>query len=194
MNGIFTAFDPITGQVLFGGSAYDPSSMETQQCSILLDVDYRDGWINNGVHRAQPAQPTPHHVFNWVTKQWEDPRTLDDLRAAHWAHIKQARSQAEYAGFTWDGSVFDSDALSQNRITGAVLLAQIALGMGVPFTKDWILADNTVRTLDATEMLQVGLALGMHVAAQFSKGQELREQIALASVEQLQSIAWDSLN
>jgi len=101
-------------------------------------------YIHAGAIIAMPPQPSPHHIFNYATKQWEDPRTLADLKAAQWELIKQARSQAEYAGFTWDGSTFDSDALSQNRITGAVTLAQ----MSPTFVINWILADNTTRTLN----------------------------------------------
>jgi hypothetical protein len=134
-----------------------------------------------------PPSPTPHHVFKCTTKQWEDPRTLADLKAAQWAQVKQARSQAEYAGFTWDGSVFDSDAISQQRISGAVTLAQ----MSPDFVIDWTLADNRVRTLVRAEMVAVGIALGMHVQAQFSKAQGLRLQIEAASTpEQVAAVVW----
>ena len=138
-----------------------------------------------------PARPSEHHSFNWQTKQWEDPRTLQDLKDAQWALIKQARSNAEYAGFTWDGSTFDSDATSQNRITGAVALAQTAISFGQPFTIDWVLANNTVRTLDGMAMLQAGLALGAHVSAQFSKGLLLREAIEAATSQvEVEAVVW----
>ena len=112
---------------------------------------------------------------------------MADLKAAQWTAIKQARSAAEYAGFTWDGSTFDSDAISQNRITGAVALAQ----MSSTFSIGWVLADNTVRTLNQSDMLQVGAALGAHVAAVFAKGVLLREQIeAATSQAMVESIVW----
>jgi hypothetical protein len=132
-------------------------------------------------------QPSPYHLFNYTTKQWQDPRTLDDLKAAQWTAIKQARSAAEYSGFTWDGSTFDSDAISQNRITGAVALAQ----MSSTFSIGWVLADNTVRTLNQSDMLAVGAALGAHVAAVFAKGVLLREVIAAAGTPaEIEAIAW----
>jgi len=128
-----------------------------------------------------------HHRF--VDGQWvvSDPRTLQDLKDAQWALIKQARSQAEYAGFTWDGSTFDSDAISQNRITGAVTLAQLSS----TFTIDWTLATNQVRTLNQSEMLQVGAALGAHVQTQFAKGQSLRVQIDAATTQaEVEAVVW----
>jgi len=143
-----------------------------------------DGYIE---YTISTEKPTAYHAFNYNTKQWEDPRTLADLKAAQWAIIKIARSTAEYAGFTWDATVFDSDATSQNRITGAVTLAQ----MSPTFTIDWILADNTARTLSATDMMQVGAALGQHVAAQFSHGAALRVQIEAALTQaEVEAVVW----
>ena len=112
---------------------------------------------------------------------------LGKLKATQWTAIKQARSAAEYAGFTWDGSTFDSDAISQNRITGAVALAQ----MSSTFSIGWVLADNTVRTLNQSDMLAVGAELGAHVAAQFAKGVLLREQIeAATTAEEVAVVVW----
>jgi hypothetical protein len=134
-----------------------------------------------------PYKPNTHCYLDMETKQWEDPRTLADLKAAQWNLIKQARSNAEYAGFAWDRSVFDSDALSQNRITGAVTLAQLSPG----FTIDWTLADNSVRTLNQADMIAVGVALGVHVQTQFAKAQGLRLQIDAASTPgQVAVVVW----
>lgn len=134
-----------------------------------------------------PFRPNANCRFNWQSKTWEDPRTLADLKAQQWTQIKQSRSAAEYAGFTWDGSTFDSDAISQQRITGAVTMAQL----NPAFEIDWTLADNTIRTLSAPDMISVGLALGVHVATVFAKGQALRAQIeAAATREEVESIVW----
>jgi len=154
-----------------------------------LSGDFQDTqfFISDGAPISLPAQPSPHHIFNYTTKQWEDPRTLQDFKDAQWAKTKQARSAAEYAGFTWGGSTFESDAISQNRITGAVTLAQMA----PEFTIDWILADNTVRTLSQADMLGVGAALGAHVAAVFAKGVTLRAQIEAATTpEAVEGVVW----
>jgi hypothetical protein len=136
---------------------------------------------------ALPTQPSSHHYFEYVTKQWVDPRTLQDHKTAKWTELKQARSQTEYSGFTWDGSTFDSDARSQQRITGAVTLAQMDAG----FSIDWTLADNTVRPLNAAQMKEVGTALGAHVATQFAQAQDLRTQLdAAQTAEQVAAVSW----
>jgi len=172
-------------------------SCDISQLSAQFDGDthaYMQGrlddstvYIADGIQVTLPERPGQHWEFNWETKQWEDPRTLQDLKDAQWAMIKQARSQSEYAGFMWDGSKFDSDAISQNRITGAVSLAM----MSPEFTIGWTLFDNTVRTLNQTDMLQVGAALGAHVATQFAKGVILREQINAATTsEEVEAVVW----
>ena len=183
----FTAYSAATGQVMYSGTTDSIAELASDDLLILDGSMFDGGWIDNGTHHQLPPQPTPHHIFNYTTKQWQHPRTLADLKATQWSQVKQARSNAEYAGFTWDGSTFDSDAISQQRITGAVTLAQLSTA----FSIDWVLADNTTRTLNQADMLQVGVALGLHVATQFTHGVGLRAQIDFATTpEQLSAIVW----
>ena len=183
----FTQFDKATGRIINSGTTDNLDGMVSGTTDVLSGEEHYDGYVMNGAHFEYPPQPSPHHAFNYTTKQWEDLRTLDDLKAAQWTAIKKARSAAEYAGFTWDGSTFDSDVLSQNRITGAVSLAQ----MSSAFTIGWILADNTVRTLNQISMLQVGATLGQHVAEVFAKGVLLREAVEAATTQaEVEAVVW----
>lgn len=182
-----------TGEIISSGDC--PESMIPLQGKpdkgIFVDfgeANWETDYLENGKITKKPLPPSKSHIFNYTTKQWEDPRSLQDFKAAQWNQIKEARAKAEYSGFVWDGSTFDSDAVSQNRITGAVTLAAISS----TFTLDWILADNSTRTLNQLEMLQVGAALGNHVAEQFSKGTVLRAFIeAATSREEVEVISWN---
>lgn len=108
-----------------------------------------------------------------------------------WSTIKKFRSIHEFGQFIWDGLAFDSDLTSQSRIQGAAQLAQITLAAGQPFSIDWTLADNTVVTLDANQMISVGLALGNHINACHSKARLLRQQIESATTkEEIEAIVW----
>lgn len=143
----------------------------------------------------QPPAPADDDLRTWSwdegTQRWVPTPTLVALRAKRWAEIKAARDAAEAAGFTWDGSTFDSDLQSQGRIQGAVQLALLAAQAQEPFAIAWTLADNTVRTLDGADAVAVGLALAAHVQAVFGHGRDLRAQIdAAASAEELQLIEW----
>ena len=166
---------------------FNPDSLKYEHSKNPDDV-HSAPWVEViGPEVTSTFPPTANHIFNYVTKQWEDPRTLQELKDAQWTLIKRFRSATEYAGFTWDGSTFDSDAVSQNRITGAVTLAQLSSA----FTIDWTLATNQVRTLNQSEMLQVGAALGVHVQTQFAKGQSLRVQIDAATTQaEVEAVVW----
>lgn len=147
---------------------------------------YTDGSLTD---TGQPITP-PSQGLTWddQTGFWVDARTIDQLKAAKWEEVKLARSNAEYGGFVWDGSPFDSDAASQQRIIGASQLASLNPSV---FEIDWTLADNTVRTLNAAEMNSVGIALGQHVNAQYVHARDLRQQIADATTkEDVQAVVW----
>jgi hypothetical protein len=191
MNEIYTVtvFDKATGRIVSSGTSQAPELFETETQSVLIGVSapVQGAYVEGGVVVQMPTKPSPNHTFNYTSKQWEDPRTLADLKAEKWRNIKANRDAAEHGGFTWDGSVFDSDALSQQRITGAVTLAQ----MSPAFTTVWTLANNSTRTLSAADMFAVGMALGTHVATQFLQGQLLREQIDdAATAQEVEAIHW----
>lgn len=111
--------------------------------------------------------------------------SLEAMRARQWAAIKAERSRLEYGGFTWDGSTFDSDPDARARIMGAVIEAQ---ALGPDFSRTWRLADNSLRQLDAEQMLAVGIALGAHVGRVFDIGNALYQQIQAS--DDPESITW----
>jgi len=159
------------------------------KCSVWNPDYYNiiDDLINKHPAWATNTIVEPYMLFDIDSEQMIDPRTLDEIKTKQWEIIKAARTQAEYSGFTWDGSAFDSDAVSQARLTGAVQLAQLNPAM----TLDWTLKNNTVRTLSAADLTAVGVALGVHVATQFAKGQALRAQIDAATTkEAVEAIVW----
>lgn len=189
---LFNSVGQCTGKVSVDDADYDSTVAPTMQsgcfavedslCGLDCYYDFADERIVEF-----PPRPSPHHRFDLVAKQWIDPRSLGELKAEKWTEIKMARTEAEHGGFTWDGSTFDSDPVSQQRITGAVTLA----AMSPDFLVAWGLADNTTRALSQLGMIQVGVALGQHIAAQFSKGVALRSQInAAATIEELNQITW----
>ena len=55
------------------------------------------------------------------------------------------------------------------------------LTAAAPFSVDWTLADNTVRALNAQNMLDVGRALGAHIITRHAKGRALRARIDAAT-------------
>ena len=123
---------------------------------------YRDGWVE------MPAQPSPHFIFDYEIKQWVDPRTLDEIKAQKWTEIKFERDQLEFSGFEFEGNTYDSDQVSQGRITGAA-------AAGVDQT--WTLADNTTVELTAQQLKELYAALQAHIAGVHERGRIARQLI-----------------
>ena len=116
---------------------------------------------------------------------------LATAKAQQWVILKAARDAALTAGFTWDGSLFDSDAVSISRITGAAVLAMMASTAGQTYSVSWTLANNTVRVLDGTSMMAVGVAVGAYVQSVMDTGQALRTKLdATTTVADALAIAW----
>lgn len=142
-------------------------------------------WYWAGAWKTRAPCPGRYHHWDPLVEQWVI--ALSDAKADRWATIKAARAAAEFGGFSWGGSAFDSDALSQSRVMGAVQLAQLDPG----FTIAWTLADNSVRILNAQDMVAVGVALGQHVAVQHEKARALRAQIEAAqTAAEVAAVTW----
>ena len=144
-------------------------------------------YFSKGAFHAIPEKPAGHYSFDYSKKAWVDPRTLEEHKTAQWALIKAARNEAEFGGLAWDGSIFDSDQVSQARIQGAVLLAT----NNPNFVMDWTLADNTVRSLTTDDLNAISQALGEHVALQHSRARNARALLDQAtSLSEVQSISF----
>lgn len=189
-----TVFDKESGQILRLISTHvGNANLQISENEDWIEGHYSDGlfYIENYTPVQIGNKPSLHHTFNYTTKQWEDPRTLDERKAQAWERIKAAREQEEFGVFAWGGGTFDCDQISQQRIQGAAQLASLAMVAGQPFSIDWTMADNSTMTLGASDMIGVGMAMGAHINACHTKSRLLRNQInAAASAEEIEAITW----
>lgn len=126
-----------------------------------------------------------------VSMSWEDKRVLADVQAEKWAEMKIKRQQVQLGSFEWDGSVFDCDEKSQSLISGTALAAFVASAQGLPYEKEWTLADNTVRLLSATDIISMARAMDAHITAAHETGRVLREAIYSAtSKQEVEAVQW----
>lgn len=113
--------------------------------------------------------------------------SLEVLKNQKWKEIKDQRSSHEFGTFFWNGHAFDADQQSQQRITLAILGAQMDSSLNI----DWRLANNELITLSSAEMIQVGLALGQNTENAFAHANALRTLIESAQTkEELEDIVW----
>lgn len=116
--------------------------------------------------------------------------TLGAAQDRAWSRIKAARDIAEAADFTCDGHVYQGD---RERIMGAVMAAKIASDAGSPFSTDFTLSNNDTVTLDAAQMINVGLTLMATIEAVFAHGRAKRIAIyAAGTVAAAEAITWFS--
>lgn len=174
------------------GDDDDPALIEIGTGHVLIDGSVMPGplaYVEGDVLKNPPEAPGPAYVFDWTSKTWT--ATLQDLKDAKWEEIKTDRSNAEFAPFTWDGSSFDANASAIQHISGAVQMALLAQLASQPFSIDWTLAGNTVRTLSGADMIAVGIAAGTHSGAVYDHARVLRDQIkAAATADAVAAVVW----
>ena len=74
--------------------------------------------------------------------------------------IKARRDAAETRGCQTPLGRMDTDQASQRKVNGSVTMAVIAVQNSAPFSIDWTMADNSIVTHNASEMIAAGLAVG----------------------------------
>ena len=178
-----------SGRITSVGTTCFPELLETPEQGVLTHItaDIGNDYVHQGEIHHKGDRPSNAHIFDYTTKQWVDPRSLEDHKTAQWALIKAARSEAEFGGFTWDGSIFDSDQVSQARIQGAVLLVT----SNPDFVVDWTLADNTIRSLTADDLTAISQALGEHTSLQHTRARNARALLDQATtLSEVQAVSF----
>lgn len=143
-----------------------------------------------------PPRPSEHHAFDYALKQWVDPRTLDDYKAAALQAGAAELARRLYLPITVSGAPFDADQISRDRITH--LRKRLQEGRGLPPEwMGWRDASNAMHWADATDaevlahLTALSEAIENREQALLVTGWTLKAQIeAAATVDQVQAIAW----
>lgn len=182
---IFTIYSKASGRVLF--------CVECDEAAAALHAGDEDDlmpgrydpsefYFNGSTPVAMPPRPSEHHEFNYTTKQWEDPRTLTDLKAAKNQAINMARAAANSSFFMFQGKRIAVDQLSRSDIDaahGSILMLQ-ALPPGWP--GGWKSMDNEIVLIpDVATWAQFYGTMVATGTANFNHSQALKAQLAAAS-------------
>lgn len=148
-------------------SSPTPASGYDDWIKTDIQPNLSDYW-NGDAFVSIGEPPSTHHIFDYHTKQWIDPRSLDEIKAQKWSEIKSQRDRLEFGGFEFGGNIYDSDQVSQGRIMGAA-------AAGVDQT--WTLANNATVELTALQLQQLYAALQSHIASVHERGRIARQLI-----------------
>lgn len=190
-----TVFDKATGQILrvVNCPQQDVLAQFDADTQGFIEGEYPDDafYIVDLAAVPIPPSPSPAHVFSYTARAWLDPRSLRQRQDAQWERIKAAREAFFNAPLSTPFGVFDSDPVSRTRITDAVLMLQTLTSLGQPANIDFTLANDSVVTLDAMQMVTVGLLLGQKVQTAFGISRLRREAIYSATTpEAVEAVTW----
>jgi hypothetical protein len=145
----------------------------------------------NNTWVTKPIQPSHIHTWNKTTKVWEDARTIDEIRNLKWEQIKQWRATAIATNLTTPYGIFQCRDEDRQNIIDSVLLANNLTTLGLPVAIEWTLADNSIVTLDQTQMVTVGLLLGQQVQTAHARARVLRiAKDTATTISEIEALTW----
>lgn len=121
---------------------------------------------------SEVSDEIPDSQAELVGDEWVIP--IDIRRARMWAAVKALRDAKERGWAQTASGAVDCDDRSKLKISGLVQTAQL---LGDAFSVDFTMADNSVSTLDAAAMTDVGLSVAAHVDLVYARARVLREAI-----------------
>ena len=125
----FTAYSKTTGEILYSGTADDPSVLEDAETAIMTDEALGHGWVGqSGEHNAIPEQPSPFHSWDWGSKTWVG-NLQDAITAKKLAVTEKANTLCKLP-IGLNGVLFSADDTARVRLLGTV--ARFNRGAGLP--------------------------------------------------------------
>lgn len=171
----YVVYDVQSGEVVNNVMSSVAYSIDDTSLAVIkvCEDDYRKScnqlhYVNNGVLVQMDSQPSFNHIYDYATHQWVDSRSLDEIKNNMWNDLKAIRDQLEFGGFEFEGNVYDSDQISQGRITLAAMSNMDQI---------WTLADNSTIALSSLQMQQLCTALQTHVTSIHERGRIARQRV-----------------
>lgn len=172
-------------QVFYGGDGCPPNMGIESEKSYPPEAAY----VDQGDLYPIPASPEKGFVFNYQTKTWEDPRTLEDVKYVAYKKIEEWRDSEENKEFVFShaGRSWDAGLITRQRLQPVVNLSQLPDGFF------WTAADNVDVPMNMPSLQLLSQA---HEEALVIKGFEIHAQqramknavAAATTKEQVESI------
>lgn len=113
---------------------------------------------------------------------------LEVVKSTKIVELKRIRDTKELEPVIYDGSSFDFDSKSYERITAAIYALDL---QGASATINWTLSDNTTRKVTAANLRGVIAAAAMRSDALHTQYRILKESVLAAkTAEDVEKITW----
>lgn len=181
--------DDVIHEIVDGPIEYDYQELRRRAypgVADQLDAIWKGGADMEAMRAAVLAVKEQH------LEPTSDP--LDQAKEIRLRIMRQRRDAEEFGTFVWDGSTFDASPESVSRFIGAVMMSQWAQAAGQPFSVSWTLADNSERTMSASDMAAAAQALGAHTFQVHADYKTVKNAIqAATTIEEVQAITWPEI-
>lgn len=154
-----------SGRITSVGTTCHPELLESSEQGVLTNItaDVENDYVHQGSIHHKGERPSNVHIFDYTTKQWMDPRTIDELKAPLLVQVNDARIAYSTAPIEYAGRLVDADLTAQSNINNKLLELAACKALGVDMNPDlmlWRDADNnyvTFSTMDDMERWLQGL-------------------------------------
>jgi hypothetical protein len=133
---------------------------------------------------AEPPVVPQGSVAQWAGLGWNivsqgvvDAPKLAAKKRSLLAASRAQRYAVETAGFVVSGVKVNTDLISQNKLTGAVALFEKDPTLQ---SLDWEARPGEWVTVTGPELIAMGIAMGRHIQACYTRSREISDQIAAA--------------
>jgi hypothetical protein len=146
------------------------------------------------------AASYPQCIWDWICTSSglfvggelaDETADVEKERAMLMAWVTNKREKTIARGLLIPGiGRIDTDPTSIRNVQGAVQAAVIASSAGQPFSVDWRLSDNTTATLDASQMITMGIAVTALVTSAYEASWSIKEALSdpNLTIEQLRTV------
>ena len=149
-------------------------------------------YVADGKLVSKGTTPSEYHEFNYVSKQWEDHRTLQTLKASMNDYINTSRLSANQSTFPFKGELVAVDLLSRSDIDAVHGIVVLTGGMPEGWVGGWKTVQNSFVSIpDVTTWTSFYKAMVGQGSINFAHAQSLKTRLAAAeTIEEVDAIVW----
>lgn len=149
-------------------------------------------YIYEGQLLAKPIRPSIYHIFDYTTKTWIDPRTLEDVKTIRKQYINEERLKANQAYFVFAGKQIAADPLSRSDIDATNGYVSLMGTLPDPWAGGWKTLDNTYVAIPNVDVWKLFYSsMVTQGTTNFIHAQDLKQQIdAATTIPEVEAVTW----